>query len=212
MGAIKTQGSTLAIETVLAATKAITGASAANPCVLTIVGNGYTNGDVIKVLDIVGMEELNERGFVVAAAATDSVTLKGVNSTNYTPYVSGGTAQKATMTAVGKIDGMPTLFAGQAQTINTTHLKSRRTEMIQGLAVSGTCSMSGLIEDSDAGQNAMQDASELQAEKVYTVTRSDGKVGCMVAFCDSFQIAAAANDVYRFTTSLTLRAAQTRFA
>lgn len=212
MAAIKTQGSTLSIETALAATKAITGATNANPCVLTIVGNGYTNGDTIKVVDVIGMEELNERAFIVSAAATDSVTLKGVNSTGYGTYVSGGTAAKATMTAVGKIDGMPTLFAGQAQTINTTHLKSRRTENIQGLAQSGTCSLSGLVEDLDAGQGAMQDANELQAEKVYTVTRSDTKVACMVAFCDSFQTAAAANDVYRWTASLTLRAASTRFA
>jgi hypothetical protein len=212
MAAIKTQGSTLSVETTLAATKAITSATNANPCVLGIVGNGYSLGDIIKVVDVVGMEELNERAFKLSAVSTDTVTLAGVNSTNYGTYVSGGTSAKATMTAVGKIDGMPTLFAGQAQTINTTHLHSRRTENIQGLAVSGTCSMSGLIEDSDAGQNAMQDANELQAEKVYTVTRSDGKVACMVAFCDSFQTAAPANDVYRFTTSLTLRAAQTRFA
>jgi hypothetical protein len=212
MAAIKTQGSTLSVETALASTKAITGATNANPCVLTIVGNGYTNGDIIKIVDVVGMEQLNERAFKVSAAATDSVTLTGVDSTLYGTYVSGGTAAKATMAAVGKIDGMPTLFAGQANTINTTHLKSFRTENIQGLATSGTCSMSGLIEDSDAGQLAMQQANELQAEKVFTVTRSDGKIAPFVAFCDSFQIAAAANDVYRWTGSLTLRAAPTRFA
>ncbi len=61
-------------------------------------------------------------------------------------------------------------------------------------------------------QNAMQNANELQAKKVYVVTRSDGKQACMVAFCDSFQTAAAANDVYRFTASMTLRAATARFA
>lgn len=212
MGAIKTQGSTIAIETALAATKAITSATNANPCVLGVVGNGYSNGDIIKVLDVIGMEDLNERAFVISAATTDTVALKGVNSTNYGAYASGGTAAKATMTTVGTVDGMPTLFAGQAQTINTTHLRSRRTENIQGLAVSGTCSISGLILDADVGQTAMQDANELQAEKVYTITRSDTKVAGMVAFCDSFQTAAAGNDVYRFTASLTLRAAQTRFA
>jgi len=212
MAAIKTQGSMLSVETALAATKAITGASNANPCVLNIVGNGYSVGDIIKIVDIVGMEQLNERAFKLSAVTTDSVTLAGVDSTQYGAYVSGGTAAKATMAAVGKIDAMPTLFAGQANTINTTHLRSFRTENIQGLAQSGTCSLSGLVEDSDAGQLAMQQANELQAEKVYTVTRSDGKVAAFVAFCDSFQIAAAANDVYRWTGSLTLRAAASRFA
>lgn len=208
---VKTQGTTLKVETALAAAKTITVVTLASPCVVTAVGHGYANGDIIKITGIVGTEELNDRAFVAAAITTDTFTLKGVDSTSYSAYVSGGSAQKATMTEVGKVDAIPTIFAGQANTINTTHLKSRRTENIQGLASSGTCSLSGIVEDDD-GQDAMDDANELQAEKVYTIIRPDAKVACMVAFCDQFQTAAAANDIYRYTAALTLKAARTKFA
>lgn len=209
---VKTQGTSVSIETALAATKTITAITKANPAVVSSTGHGYTNGDIVKITGVVGMVELNDRAFVVAASATDSFSLSGVDSTNYTTYVSGGAAAKVTVTPVGKVEGIPTLFAGQAQTINTTHLKSLRQETIQGLAVAGTITMTLQLEDADAGQAAMQASNEQQAEKVYTITRSDSKVACCVAFCDSFSIAAAANDVYRVNASLTLKAARTAFA
>jgi len=209
---IKTQGTAVAIETALAATKTITAITAASPPVVTSTSHGYANGDIVKITGVVGMAEVNDRAFVVSATTTDTYALKGVDSTNYTTYVSGGTAAKATVTPVGKVEGIPTLFAGQAQTINTTHLKSLRQETIQGLGVAGTLSLNLQLEDADPGQLAMQDANERQVEKVYTFTRSDAKVACCVAFCDSFSMAAAANDIYRVSASLTLRASPTRFA
>jgi len=212
MAIVKTQGTAVAIETVLATTKAISGITAANPCVVSATGHGYTVGQIVKLANIAGMVELNDRAFVVSNPLTGTFELKGVDSTSYSAYVSGGDSYLATMTAVGTVEGVPTLFAGTAQVIKTTHLKSVREEQIMGLGVAGTVSLTLQLQDTDAGQAAMQLANELQQAKCYTFTRPDGKVACCVAFCDSFQIAAAANDIYRATASLLLRAAQTRFA
>jgi len=77
----------------------ITGASQANPCVLTIPGNNYVIGDWIFVQGVVGMTQLNGRYFIVTNVAGSAVTIAGlnsvaINSTGYGAYTSGGIAQR----------------------------------------------------------------------------------------------------------------------
>lgn len=74
----------------------ITGATKANPCVLTVVGNNYAVGDWIYVAGIAGMVELNQAYYKVTAVVGSSVTIAyldgtPVNSTGFTTYTSGGT-------------------------------------------------------------------------------------------------------------------------
>jgi len=78
---------------------AISGASQANPCVITVVGNDFAVGDWIFVDGIVGMTQLNDKFYIVSNVAGNNVTLQtlrnvNVNSTGYTAYSSGGTAAK----------------------------------------------------------------------------------------------------------------------
>ena len=78
---------------------AITAASKANPCVLTIPGHAYSAGDWIYVAGVGGMTQLNGRYFNVQLVAGNNVTigdLNGVNinSTSYTAYTSGGASQR----------------------------------------------------------------------------------------------------------------------
>ena len=40
-------------------TAAITGATQANPCVITAVAHGFSSGDRVSISDVVGMTELN---------------------------------------------------------------------------------------------------------------------------------------------------------
>ena len=78
----------------LPASNAITGATAANPVVLTVTANTFSNGDKISVSGVLGMTQLNGNVYTVANKATNSVELQGVNGTGYTPYTSGGTAKQ----------------------------------------------------------------------------------------------------------------------
>src|SRR5512139_3901953 len=73
-------------------TKAITGATKANPIVLTISSHGCATG----------MTELNSKVGVVTSLSANSVSLKGIDSTNYSTYTSGGTATPNTFT-VGNV-------------------------------------------------------------------------------------------------------------
>lgn len=74
---------------------AITGASAANPCVITAASHGLKAGDVVTIVDITGMVELNGNTYTVANPTTDTFELSGIDSSAYTAYGSGGYVFKA---------------------------------------------------------------------------------------------------------------------
>ncbi len=71
---------------------AITGATKANPVVVTANGHGLSNGDVVYITDVAGMTQLNSKEFTVASATTNTFALSGVNGSKYSAYTSGGKA------------------------------------------------------------------------------------------------------------------------
>ena len=76
--------------------KVISGATQADPCVITATGHGFSNGDKVSIRGVVGMVELNlETAYTVANKATNTFELAGVNSTGFTGYTSDGVATKA---------------------------------------------------------------------------------------------------------------------
>jgi len=74
--------------------KNITGLTAANPAVATAVAHGFADGDEVYIDSVVGMTEVNERQFTVANKAANTFELEGEDSTAYTAYSSGGTANQ----------------------------------------------------------------------------------------------------------------------
>lgn len=68
----------------------ITGASQANPCVITSAGHGLQSGQKIIIYGVGGMTQLNVGQFyTVTVINTNSFSI-GINSTNFTSYTSGG--------------------------------------------------------------------------------------------------------------------------
>lgn len=100
-------------------TVAITGATQANPVVVDITGHHLANGDRIRIENVAGMVELNNREFLVQGCTTNtaqlySVTDNGatsatVDGTAYTAYTSGGTVRRPYMWHRENIGG--TLFS-----------------------------------------------------------------------------------------------------
>lgn len=81
---------------ITAASQNISGASKANPCVLTVTGHGLSNGAEVIVNGAVGMTQLNNRSFVIANVTTNTFSLtdnfgNAISSTTFGTYVSGGT-------------------------------------------------------------------------------------------------------------------------
>ena len=76
--------------------KVISGATAADPVVITATGHGFSNGDKVSIRGVVGMVELNiETAYTVANKATNTFELSGVDGSGFTTYGSVGVATKA---------------------------------------------------------------------------------------------------------------------
>lgn len=83
----------------LEATKVITGATQANPCVVTAVGHGYSTGAEVRLADIEGMVELNNRNFTITVLTVDTFELDDEDSTGHTAYTAEGTSAKINRTS-----------------------------------------------------------------------------------------------------------------
>ena len=82
----------------------ISGISNANPCVITTsVANEFVTGNFVRLTDmngsiptLRGMDQINNKKFriIVLSNTTcslqDPITFEDINSTNYTPYIEGG--------------------------------------------------------------------------------------------------------------------------
>ena len=76
--------------------KVISGATQANPVVVTATAHGFSNGDKIAIRNVVGMTELNiETAYTLANVATNTFELTGIDGSGFTGYASGGVATKA---------------------------------------------------------------------------------------------------------------------
>lgn len=74
----------------------VTGATQANPCVITAVSHGFSDGDTVYFLDIGGMIEINDSTYLVANSTDDTFEITDSSGTDidasaYTAYSSGGT-------------------------------------------------------------------------------------------------------------------------
>jgi len=79
----------------------ISGATQANPVVITSTAHGYSNGDIVEITGVVGMTELNNKRYLVGAVTANTYELSlpdvpytNIDSTSFDAYVSGGEARK----------------------------------------------------------------------------------------------------------------------
>jgi len=82
-------------------TATISGATQANPVVITATAHPFVNGDSVRIEDVAGMTELNDNVYVVANAATNTFELTTTDGTAFTAYTSGGTVLKVITTVSG---------------------------------------------------------------------------------------------------------------
>lgn len=212
--AIKSQGAILKMETARATTKAISGLTNASPGVVTATANGYVNGDIIYVDNVVGMTGVNKRAFVADSVATNTFNLKGVSTTDtavYSAYASGGDSYKVTTAAIAEVSGIDG-FDGQANEIDVTNLSSNGKEYLLGLQDFGTVSFDVFLKNSDSGQAALRTAKESGAAKVFTITDSAGQVMPFVAYVKSFTVSIQADDSVKGKVSLRITGSPAWFA
>lgn len=84
----------------------ITGATKANPCVVTAPSHGLSNGDQVKIDNVQGMTELNGKIYKVKNVTANTVELtntdnENINSSSYTTYLEGGELRKMVTVITG---------------------------------------------------------------------------------------------------------------
>lgn len=190
--AIKSQTTALAVSSTSAATKAITGATAALPVQITSTAHGYLQGQIVLINAVVGMTQLNGRAFVVDIPAANTFNLKGVDGSLYGAWVSGGTCSLQTMVPVGQLQTISG-FDGQASEIDTTSLASVAKEYLIGLQDFGNLSLTIFLQ-SDTGQALLRTIKATAAATAMSITLSDGSISAFVAFCKQFSFDAGGPD------------------
>ena len=72
----------------------ITGVTQANPAVVTTsAAHTFANGENATITGVIGMTELNGNAYVIGNVTSTTFELTGIDSTAYTAYSSGGSAQ-----------------------------------------------------------------------------------------------------------------------
>src|SRR5690606_2063550 len=71
-------------------TKSITAAGQTNPVTLTVTGHGLNSGDLVWIDSVAGMTQINERMFEITVIDSNTISLNGVDGTNFSAYESGG--------------------------------------------------------------------------------------------------------------------------
>ncbi len=78
----------------------ISGATKANPVVITATAHGLSNADEVRITDVKGMTELNGNSYKVANVTANTFELtspdddSNIDGTGFTTYISGGKANK----------------------------------------------------------------------------------------------------------------------
>jgi hypothetical protein len=92
------------------------GITQALPGVVSLTAHGYSNGDYLVVTSTNGMTQLDGQAVRVANKTTDTFELEGLDTTNFSPAIAGGTTFKkvtafstlSNATNVTMPDGNPT--------------------------------------------------------------------------------------------------------
>ncbi|MCH8092305.1 MAG: hypothetical protein IIC57_08155, partial [Proteobacteria bacterium] len=87
--------------------KTISGATQADPVVVTATAHGFSDGDTVRIARVVGMTELNGNAYTVANKTANTFELSGVDGTGFTAYSSGGEArlEVTSVTGLGHLEG-----------------------------------------------------------------------------------------------------------
>jgi len=101
--------------TCIAATMAITGASKADPCVITVANTAaLTTGDMIMITAVVGMTQLNDKLYKITVIDGTTFSLDDINSGGYTDYGSAGTITYGTFYVAKSATAMKNFTSGNA--------------------------------------------------------------------------------------------------
>ena len=106
-----TSGATGYVQAISSGTVAtISGATQADPIVITATGHEIKDGDAVHIFDVIGMTELNDNTYYVKVVDNNSFSLhdsagNNIDSSGFTSYTSAGTASTGTV-ILSSVEGL----------------------------------------------------------------------------------------------------------
>lgn len=171
------------IQTALATAKTITGISKISEAVVTAT-HDYSVGDYILLYGVVGMTQINNRVVRVKSVSTTvSFVCEGLNSTNYTTYASGGSAQKITFGA--SFDNITQLDLPDSapDEIDVTSIHDDERQIVFGHASAQKGTLSLIANPLSTSVVEVQLADAAQERRGFLVTLASGQKALFNAYC-----------------------------
>lgn len=168
-------GTTIHLGTTFGTSVAITGISNAATAVVTAAAHGFTNGDIIILKS--GWQRINERCFRVAAAASGTFELEGLDTSDTSAFpvgTSSGSAMKVTaFTQVSQIIGIST-SGGEQQFATVSPLESDFEIQIPTMYSAQSISMEIGDDPTLAGYQALKKAADARAIRPLLMQNKNG--------------------------------------
>lgn len=161
---------TVSVQQTLASAKQASAVTLANPGVVTATAHGYSNGDFVVATVTAGMVELDGQVVRVSAAATDSFTLEGLDTSAYSAVVAASTSFK-------KVTAFQTFSSAQNVTmpnpapnkIDITTLIDKTKQYTYGLADAPDGTVSGLFSPTGTAEGLIRTATKTNAAMVVKI-------------------------------------------
>lgn len=170
------------IQTALATAKTITAISKASEAVITGT-HDYSVGDYILISAVGGMTQINDRVIRVKTVSTTvSFTAEGINSTNWTTYTSGGTAQKITFGASFDNISQIELPDAAPDEVDITSIHDDERQIVYGHNAAQKGTLSLIANPLSTAVIEVQTASAAQARRALLVSLASGQKALMNAF------------------------------
>lgn len=188
---------------------AITAITKANPAVVTSASHGLVDGDVVYITGVVGMTEVNDKGFIINQLDANTFELIDTNSTGYGAYVSGGRFDKGTFSNWCELTGY-NRTGGSSPEIPTTDACSTEAEYVLGLPDRGTTQVDYKFAPKTAIQVSIKDFDEskqIMAMKI-ALPNSGGEM-VQLGFVQQMSEQSAVGTLW--TASVTIRNTGTRY-
>ena len=171
------------IQTALATAKTITAISKVSEAVVTGT-HDYSIGDYILIYGVVGMTQINNRVVRVKSVSTTvSFVCEGLDSTDYTTYSSGGSAQKITFGA--SFDNITQLDIPDSapDEIDVTSIHDDERQIVFGHASAQKGTLSLIANPLATAVLEVGTADLNQERRGFLVTLSSGQKALFNAYC-----------------------------
>ena len=162
----------VAVQTVLATAKTVTGITKASPAVVTATAHGYTTGAEVK-LSVAGMIELNNAVVKITQVTADTFSLDGIDSTLFATFTTG-TAQLVTFGASAATVQDVNASGGEAAAIDITTIHDDTTKEIPGVKSALAYSFGSLWDPTDPALIELKKADNVKGTRAIKITFATG--------------------------------------